>query len=318
MKVYPLQQGKNINVFLNSDITSIRDMILEHYDDKEPQGTLIFNWPFYDFWDIKKAPFELKPYPVKERLLYDLKDLKIRYNKLILLETEHLPFWVMNYMNEEWLQDVDEIWVMWLETYEYFKTNCTSCWDKLKWVPMRYTSQIEYIGNSGKYEHNLGFFGQMPEARKRYIDIIESSDWSFYHINGLRPEEVSELVRNTKFILDIPFYPDKELATSQNVVRIFENVCMGKHILTIPSTFNYFDGMVTVMEDPIEYVKDLEWKASMDFSNQYKERTYTDNDFENYKQECISRYTNLYGDPFDRTRLVDGIWEVKNPLFGRI
>ena len=81
MKIYPLQQGKNISVFLNSDITSIRDMILEHYDDKEPQGTLIFNWPCFDRFDSKIAPFELKPYSVPTHDIYDLKDLKNRYCK---------------------------------------------------------------------------------------------------------------------------------------------------------------------------------------------------------------------------------------------
>lgn len=318
MKIHPLQQGKNISVFLNSDITSVRDMILEHYDDKEPQGTLIFNWPFYDFRDIKKAPFELKQYPVPGRILYDLKDLKTKYNKLILLETEHLPFWVMEYMNEEWLQDVDEIWVMWLETIEFFKINCKSCWSKLKWVPMRYYSQAEHIGNSGNYEHNLGFFGQISEPRKRLIEQIENIDWSFYYINGLRPTEVKETLRNTKFILDIPFWPDRECAITQNVVRIFENLCMGKHVLTVPSTFNYFEGMVTELRDPLEDLKGLEWKASIDFSQRYKELTYTDEAFSNYMYDCIDRYTKQHGDPFDRDHIIHSIWNTPNVLFGKI
>lgn len=318
MKNHPLQQGKNISVFLNSDIMSVQNMFLEHYDDKEPQGTLIFNWPFTDFVNIKRAPFEPKPQSVNKAMLYDLKDLKTRYNKLILLETEHVPFWVMPYLNEEWLQDIDEIWVMWLECFEFFKIHCQSCWDKLRWVPMRYTSQVEYIGNSGNYEHNLGFFGQAYAGRKQYLNIVESIDRTFYHINGLRPDEIKPMVYNTKFILDVQFYPEVETLTSQNVIRIFENICMGKHMLVNPSTFNYFDGMVTVMDDPIEDIRGLEWKAAMNFREKYKELTYTDEDFEQYKQSCIARYTEQYGNPFDRSVINNGIYYVKNPLFGKI
>lgn len=84
MKIYPLQQGKNISVFLNSDITNIRDMILEHYDDKEPQGTLIFNWPCFDRFDSKIAPFELKPYSVPTHDIYVVrKDLNTLVAKLV-------------------------------------------------------------------------------------------------------------------------------------------------------------------------------------------------------------------------------------------
>lgn len=319
MKIYPLQQGKNISVFLNSDITSVRDMILEHYDDKEPQGTLIFNWPCFDSFDSKIAPFELKRYSAPTHDLYDLKDLKTKYNKLILLETEHSPWWIMPYMDDEWLQDVDEIWVLWLETFEYYKVHLPNQWNKLKWMPLRFYNQSKHIGNSGNYEHNLGFFGQTSETRKKYFDWISYYDRSFYNINGLRPDEVMETVYNTKFILDVAHNPVDPMAVSQNVVRIFENICMGKHILTPASTFNYFEGMVTVMDDPIEDIKDLEWKAAFDFREKYKELTYTDEAFEKYKQDCIIRYTEMYGDPFDiNEMLIEKLWAVPNPLYGKI
>lgn len=319
MKIYPLQQGKNISVFLNSDITSIRDMILEHYDDKEPQGTLIFNWPCFDRFDSKIAPFELKPYSVPTHDIYDLKDLKNRYNKLILLETEHSPYWVMPYMDDEWLRDVDEIWLLWLESFEYYKEYLPNHWDKLRWMPLRFYSQARHIGNSGNYEHNLGFFGQISESRKKYFDEISFIDKSFYCINGLRPDEVRETVYNTKFILDVPYNLANYIAISQNVVRIFENICMGKHVLTTPSPFNYFEGLVTVMDDPIEDLRDLEWKAVIDFSEKYKELTYMDEAFEKYRQECITRYTGMYGNPFDiNERLLDRICSIPNPLFERI
>ena len=93
---------------------------------------------------------------------------------------------------------------------------------------------------------------------------------------------------------------------------------MGKHMITIPSTFNYFDGLITVMEDPIEDVKELGWKATIDFSEKYKELTYTDEAFEKYKRDCVVRYTKQYGNPFDQFTLNNGIWSVKNPLYGKI
>ena len=94
---------------------------------------------------------------------------------------------------------------------------------------------------------------------------------------------------------------------------------MGKHVLTTPSPFNYFEGLVMVMDDPIEDIRDLEWKAVIDFSEKYKELTYTDEAFEKYRQECITRYTGMYGDPFDiNERLLDRICSIPNPLFERI
>lgn len=317
MRIYPLQQGKNISVFLNSDITSVRDMILEHYDDKEPPKTLVFNWPFYEWWDIKEPSFELKRSSINEAL-YDLKDLKKNYNKLILLETEHLPFWVMSYMNEEWLEDIDEIWVMWLEALEFFKHSCTGVRDKVRWVPMRYCSRIEHIGTSFDCHHNLGFFGQMSPERKKYWDHVENVDWSSYHINGLHPREVEDLTFHTKFILDMPFRPDTETLSSQNVVRIFEMICMGKHVLTFPSTFNYFEGLVTEMEDPMEDIKSLKWQYPLDFRQKYKDLTYKDEDFHDYMVECILRYNQKYGDPYNKDTILDGIWKVNNPIYGKI
>lgn len=319
MKINYLQRGKNISVFFNSDITSVRDMILEHYDETEPQGTLIFNWPCIDRFDSKKAPFDIKPYPTQPINIYDLKEIKARYNKLILLETEHSPYWIMPYLEDEWLQDVDEIWLLWLESFEYYKELLPNQWSKLKWMPLRFYNQSEHIGNSGDYDYNLGFFGQVSSSRKKYFDEIKLIDKSFYCIEGLRPNEIKDVVYNTKFILDVPHNPESDTAISQNVVRIFENICMGKHILTSASTFNYFEGLLTVMDDPVEDIRDLDWKAAMDFREKYKELTYTDEMFEKYKNDCIFRYSKLYGNPLDiNDHLIYKIYGIPNPFNGKI
>lgn len=322
MKKNPLQKGKNISTLLSANVSYVRDMILEHYDDSEPPGTLVFNWPFYKWWDDKEAPFEiLQDSYIKlydnlghEFRLYDLQDLKNKYNKLILLETEHLPFWKMPYMNEDWLDNVDEIWVLWLEAFEFFKN--TRHRNKVRWMPIRYCSRVLHIGNSEPYTHNIGFFGCMTPERKRYWDVVLKIDTSSYHIEGIFPKEIPELVSRTKFILDMACHPEGEILWSQNVVRIGEMIASGKSVLIFPSSFNYFEEIIPEMKDPISDLEGLEWKSSGDYSELFKKLTYEDSDFEKYKERCLNRYIEKFGDPYFKESKLN--IQIKNPIYEKI
>jgi len=276
-----IEKFKYITVVYIQQLESIKLMVQEHYDTPEYDDTLFLintlgsNIPLLNKDDFKQHR-------------------KIYYN------FEH-----SNDLNPEekfYVQDlfkdfgVTEVWTM--------EPNCETFDTDLgvKYKPVRYTSYIKKIDYHSEPKFDLGFAGIVgsydiaPRRNKFFNDYLKNTKYNFSIkiLNGHPISEMQDEFANCRFILDSH---RNYMHNMQNQVRIFEHICLGHTVLSEKSDYNIFPGLIYEWENIDELNDLINTIKPEDFSEKYKEMTYTDEAYENYCSKLING--NYYKKTFE-------------------
>lgn len=289
-KKHRIHKGRHITVVGNDYIRSVVEMILEHYDTAERNGTLFIIWPPFGFHDKEITYKQYGNY-----YFIDLAKMKQSCKHLVFYDLEHTANSKFDWIDDEYLEPADEIWTPWIENLGcYGKNN-----DKAVFMPVRACTFLKerHVDTVDKPFYAGGFFGFMTDYRKQVLHQLLANpmspfDPNGYVIVGVNQYEVPDLMKNTKFVIDLTQRWREDVWT-QNVVRCFEAICMGKHVISDKSTFNYFPDMVTEMEEPFSRIFNIVKTTEVaDHSQEFWDMTYSDGAFDQYKADCLERYKN--------------------------
>ena len=149
-------KGKHISFIGSSYTRTVGEMVLEHYDTDQYHNVLVITWPILDVHDDN---IYYKQYDFTNVILMNLERFKETYSKIILYDLEHTGYWIMPWIHQDYLSQIDEIWTPWLESIGCFDKN------KVKFMPMRYCKSLMdgYVGNFMKSWYDLGFLGSMSD-----------------------------------------------------------------------------------------------------------------------------------------------------------
>lgn len=265
-----LDRFKYISVVYSSELNAVKLMIQEHYDTIEYEGTLFL---------INTCGIDI------DTLLSDF-----NYTRCIYYVLEHTKDYdesqrddIHNYLKNH---NVTEIWSM--------EPNC-ELFDvglKIKFKPMRYTSYIERTIPPTEPKFDLGFIGivgsnnyspRRNDFLEKYIRTPEY-DYSMKILNGYPISELEDELSNCRFILDTH---RNYRHCMQNQVRIFEHICLGHTVLSEKSEYNIFPGLIYEWENADELNELVKTVTPSDFSQEYKEMTYTDEAYEKYINKIL-------------------------------
>ena len=262
---------KYITIVYPELLDSIALMIQEHYDNVNYDDTLFLVNTYSSYLDLQKPEYN------QHRCIY--------YN------LEHNDDFDNNQKDKALEQiynyKITEIWSM--------EPNC-ELWDSdlgVKFMPVRYTSYLKnnVIKQSNKFD--LGFvglpvnYGYAPRRIELLNNLYFSDDvdLSLKILAGYNINELCDEFSNCKFVLDTH---RNYRHSMQNQVRIFEHLCLGHTVLSEKSTYNMFPGLIYEFEN-VQQLNDLAHTVEpQDFSEEYKEMTYTDEAYDEYRQKILT------------------------------
>lgn len=308
-KKHIVYYGSHVAVCGNDYVRSVIEMILEHYDTSDFDKTLFIIWPL-----IGSHVDEIHYKKYEQGTFIDIIRMKETYNRIIFYDLEHTGFTRMPWICDDWLNDVDEIWTPWIESLTCYDKNNS----KVKFMPLRASTFLKnkHITNNETQFYSAGFFGTMTNYREKVLtpllcNPIDDSSPVGWYVSGINQFQIPDVLADTKFLINLTQHwrPNK---CSQNVVRIYEAVCMGKTVISDSSTFNYFDKACIELSDPMtELVGVLKLAVPHDWSQEYWDKTYSDDNFETYKNDCLKKY---YGRiPKENKFFI--LNQLKNPVF---
>lgn len=240
--------------------------------------------------------------------------LKEKYpdNKIILYNLEHKysidgdrpyncnQFWADVYKNG--VQLADEIWDFNIENFYYHKL--IGAGDKFKFVPFRYTTWFEQYRQDIIPSYDIEFEGNMITPIRQHIltticnDTSDHNKISFKLANTYNLETKLREKQDARFGFDFPHWDFPE---TFNAFRVYESICINRQ----PIIFDPF-GVTSK-----EYFKDLPiyigylspqsiWDATrqeprMDVAEKFKEMTYTDEAYEQYRRNIVEDFRQRTG-----------------------
>ena len=274
---------KYITIVYPELLDSVALMIQEHYDNNEYDDTLFLVNTYSSNLDLQGPEYN------QHRCIY--------YN------LEHGDDFDYKQRDEALKEiancKITEIWSM--------EPNC-ELWDTelgIKFMPVRYTSYLKNKSIKQPYKFDLGFVG-LPvnfNYAPRRIELLNNLyfnpdvDISLKILSGYCINELCDEFSNCKFVLDTH---RNYRHSMQNQVRIFEHICLGHTVLSEKSDYNIFPGLIYEFEN-VQQLNDLVHTVEpQDFSEKYKEMTYSDEAYEKYRNaildECYHKWFFKYFD----------------------
>ena len=265
-----IEKFKYITIIYTPTIESVKLMVQEHYDIPEYNDTLFLINTVSEWYFHHEPQHRCIYYNLEHNADIDIADKK----KL-----------------NQYLKDngVTEVWST--------EPNC-EVFDidlGVRFMPVRYTTYIKKQEISKPKFFDLAFVGILgsdkyaPRRNKFFEQYIGNPflDFSVKILNGHLLNELQDEFANCKFILDSHRNYKHNM---QNQVRIFEHICMGHTVLSEKSDYNMFPGLIYEWEN-IEELNDLVHTIQPeDFSEKYKELTYSNEAYENYRHALLSSY----------------------------
>lgn len=269
MNNYPQLKGNHIIVRYMPLAVSTAYMVLEHYDtDKFDNTVFIIN-------TIDTIDDVIKLYPNKNYIYYQMEHL----NANTTYSTETID----RLSNFPCIWDIDINNVKILNKYLN---------NEIYFMPVRYTSYFsdKYIGTAEDPKFDLLFYGVISPERMNLMNEFsydfETNRTCVFWGNSIF--DVPELVKNCKFVMNL-HQVDYE-HSNQEQVRIFELLSIGKSVISAKSKINYFGDLIKEC-DPFEIHKKFRLYTQSDNSEKYKQLTYSDESYENYKQDLLLKYS---------------------------
>lgn len=240
--------------------------------------------------------------------------LKQKYSnyKIVLYNIEHKstvleghPTNCNKYWDDKYREGVsyaDEIWDFNIENFHYHKL--IGAGDKFRFVPFRYTTWFERYKQDIIPSYDIEFEGKFDTPiRKQVLSTLcgetnELKKITFKICNTYDPETKLKEKQDARFGFDFPHWDFPE---TFNAFRVYESICINRQ----PIIFDPF-GVTSK-----EYFKDLPiyighlspksiWDATrkepcMDVAEKFKEMTYTDEAYEQYRRNIVEDFRQRTG-----------------------
>lgn len=275
-QVVKSEKLKYITIVYPVTLESIKLMVQEHYDNEKYNDTLfLINTCYSGYINMNTPEFS------QSRCIY----YNFEHSDDLNIEQRQA---VQDYLKANM---VTEIWSM-EPNNELFDGELG-----VKYKPVRYTTLIKKPKYVKEPLFDLGFIGIVGSPQysprrnnffERYI-LDENIDFSIKIMNGYSISEMKDELSNCRFILDSH---RTYLDSMQNQARIFEHICLGHTVLSEKSDYNIFPGLIYEWENIDELSNLIKTVEPCDFSEKYKEMTYTDEAYESYCDNILN--TNLY------------------------
>lgn len=275
---------KYITIIYLQQVESVKLMVQEHYDTPEYDDTLFI---------------------INTGILSDLNGFtqhrKIYYNLEHSNDMEPSEKFLVNDFFHN--SGITEVWSM--------EPNCeTFDIDDIgvKYMPVRYTSYIKRYDYQLTGKFDLGFAGiigpyNVAPRRDKFFDDFRKNNYKFSIkiLNGYSISEMQDEFATCRFVLDCH---RNYRHSMQNQVRIFEHICLGHTVLSEKSTYNMFPGLIYEWENIGELDNLIKTVEPQDFSEKYKEMTYSNESYENYRQSILSNYYYAKADEYFYTNKI--------------
>ena len=260
---------KYITIFYTKTIESVKTMIQEHYNIPEYDNTLFL------INNIRLINLNQEDKKFARIIYYNLE----HGNDL----SPHEKFLVSNFVKNN---NVTEIWSM--------EPNCETFDTEIgvKFMPVRYTSLIKKPEYKTQPKFDVGFTGIVgsnewcPKRNDFFEKFITNPKYQF-SIKMLYGFPISEMVdefSNCKFVIDSH---RNYWTTEQNQIRIFEHICLGHTVLSEKSKYNMFPDLIYEWNDIDELNELINTIEPHDFSEKYKQLTYSDEDYKAYREKLL-------------------------------
>lgn len=276
---------KYITVIYLPQLESIKLMVQEHYDNPEYEDTL----------------FIINTLGFTQHCVEVMKKNNFQHHRRIYYNFEHGKDF--NLLDKKIAKQVfkdlgiTEVWS--------FEPNVEAIDTDLgvKFMPVRYTSYITKEQYPVEKKFDLGFVGIVgsnnysPRRNAFFENYITNKDidFSIKILNGYNNLDLKDELANCRFILDSH---RRYVHNMQNQVRLFEHICLGHTVLSEKSVYNIFPGLIYEWNDINELNKMIKTIKPEDFSEKYKEMTYTDKDYEIYINNIMLNTMCVWQDNF--------------------
>ena len=261
---------KYITIVYPELLDSVALMIQEHYDNANYDDTLFLVNTYSSVFNLQGPE-----YNQHRCIYYNLE----HGNDFNCKQREHALEEIRKCM-------ITEVWSM--------EPNC-ELWDSdlgIKYMPVRYTSYLKNNAVKQDNKFDLGFIGLPVNSNyaPRRIELLNQLyftpevDISLKILSGYGINELCDELSNCKFVLDTH---RNYRHSMQNQVRIFEHLCLGHTVLSEKSEFNMFPGLIYEFENVQQLNELIHTVEPQDFSEKYKEMTYSDEAYEEYRKRLL-------------------------------
>ena len=286
--------------FSTNYIKSSVESIIEHYKNSKSSVFIDINNGYEGFVNTTQhfSNFNLIYYDMEHKYPINENGELVRIS----------PYWI-NVFNEM-LNYYDEIWDFQLENYEYFKYYKL---DKLfRFKPLRYTNwfeqfrkkQSEYVYEiqlemnlTTQFRQNL--FSKLtcgPVKQVNGYNILPDISINFTNTNDINAKFYAK--NNCKYGIDLP---SRETPITFNCFRIYEYICMNKPCIVCDpykiTSRKYFNDLCIYMD----YLENYDLKQILlkpprtDIAETFKQMTYSDKDYDEYRLNIIKDYKDRTG-----------------------
>ena len=229
-------------------------------------------------------------------------------------EIGNSPFCDMEWTDKlnESLNSFEEIWDFQIENFEYFKFHGFD--KKYKFIPLRYTSwfdkyktnekplydiQMECVVDTNTRMWTLMILTQDP-VRYENGKVFRSYDRIRFNMTNTFDSDVKFKAKNLcRYGFDAPHY---DTPCTINCTRIYEYVCMNKPVIVWDrdklSSHEYFKDLCVYLDDlpnTYELGIPLSRQPRTDVADAFKNMTYNDGDYDEYRLNIIREYSNKTG-----------------------
>lgn len=281
------EEFKYITVVYLPQLESVKLMVQEHYDTPDYEDTLFFINTIY-FFDETMELIKEKDFKQHRRIYYNFEHAG---------DSNADEVVISKYRFEKF--GITEVWTF-EPNNETFDTDLG-----VKYMPVRFTEYITKAYYDKPKKFDLGFVGIVgsngysPRRNNLFNDYILNSecDFSMKIMNGYQIMDLKDDFLDCRFAFDSKRNYRHNM---QNQVRIFEHICMGHTVLSEKSDYNIFPGLIYEWETIDDLNNLIHTVEPQDFREQYKEMTYSDEAYEEYRNailiECYNNYAEEYFD----------------------
>lgn len=221
------------------------------------------------------------------------KDFLKDYNKIVFCNFEHYSYDMYVKPLFQWLEDikVDEIWEWQIPLLDKYPLNLK---DKVKFMPMRYIPEYEqYRITDRDNKYAFMFSGVLHPRRNALLYKMSLYYFPFKVLNGITYKDNTNEFKDCNYVLNIHGQEN----FNQEQLRICELLSLNMPIVSEKSPINYFQGLVpeidynNIMQKPwLLCQSNIKVDKNANFDVLYKNKTYTDEAFEKYRNDLLKAY----------------------------
>lgn len=291
---FNVQLPNNNNIIWNSDVLkAVVEMCIEHYIPKLKDTFICVDFSSYDYIMAWK-----KLHPEQRIIFYNLEH---KYP----LDENGDPYNSPQQWNAYFKSHIDmfdEIWDFNIENYGYFDS--IGFGEKFRFMPLRYTKWFEQFRKETTPRYDLEFEGIFTRANRLKmimmltcpIGVNQTQSLKVKIANTPDPSVKYDEKQDARYCIDYPQYDHPETINS---TRIHECICMNRPVIVCDlykvGSRKYWDDLCIYLEEPltINLWNLTRAEPRKDVAEVYKNRTYTDESFQQYRKEIKEDFEKI-------------------------